>query len=1420
MSGRSKDKTQIYVADGDKLFPPIRAQQVVHRPIAPACRKSLSPTLSRHRDSQNIVAIEDSPRSTKSSSASPAILDRPDPHKRRPSSTIAKAYFTDGYLHEQREYRNRKSARPRFVASRRPPHQCSRSPATRTLREERTTSSRPEARRSSSRGSTAVPKKTVQPAPSPQGPFQPLPIPAQAVLAPQTTDALQRKVVQPPPIQQAHPQLPTTVQAVPAFQPYPLQYGTPYYQPAVHPFQSAAQPYFQPYFQPAVQQQPFLPASVHQAAQPPLQQPLAAIGRKILQFDEMSSLVADVEAIVNSRPLTHIYDDFRSGSILRPIDFLIPNAQPGLCLIETADSSDPTWLPPQATSRDKLLAHWEKTSTLQQKFWDLWHMEYLHSLQERAQRFHKGPRSQVHAVPEVGEIVILEEENIPRGSWKLAKVVEVCRSPDNYIRSAKVQLPNRHILRRPVNRLYPMEVNRSTDDEPHHTSLVAAAASPRRKFPFFLIAALCLLSFSPASEAAPCASDLTRQNRPIHYQTCVKEGYAVFNDTNGHLCGRKISCAQGHLRLDDSTENSSSICREECTCPTGAAGCSFYTGEDTSLSTTSFANTVAILKNMAPQMCAIGQFSSECNPKPVMMRLPEVLLYDDTWHFVSELQLNFRETDIKEFTCIGEGPITGSSRYCENNGCYENGTQFCYYDKPEIVEIQSDLGSVPIKAWRFSSVAAYTSSLEHKEHQFSINASCIRGGVQVATSTLMEVVEVCTSLRCFYLRQVKDATSLLLTPNITLYEYKTTIKFWRHGKLAQKMQRVCPANPFCETLSCTFCLERVYNPQCASWLETIAVVLTIYIFISIFSRLLSILLKAVACAGIALHVIKSFARGVWTVFKRLLCCCWARRRQSSTSLKPRRRRSSFSYKPHMYHIAIVTAIALLSTTALGCTEVTTITGHSHECRTKANGQSECTFTEATLLSLVPYASPSCIMLMDHEKNILATLHVSIDSLYLECQRKSEYFTRDFTHHVHSGKRCFSAGSCTQDKCLTTRTNDMIPELDGIANDSPGHTHCTPSCGSVFCGCWYDEKGCLFYRVYARPESDKIYEVFTCPLWKPKAQITLRLDYESGEPSEEHVFTMSPGHSARWNHLTATLSSMSASLLPGLMNAVFITDSEVTGTLRTATDPLLTQSFSELRCATKDMARRFNCSLSPGACDCSHEGYKVVCKCQPNPLAARLEDPKHQIPQHIGDAFLQGHGESLRAHLKENGAVQLQLNVEKLTTSKRIDDNQCTIEHIATEGCYSCATAAEFRAICFTDFGTARARITCEGNQVYIPCSANGSTSLTKMHFDRRNIDITCSVTCPKGTSTFTLRTILAYLPAEEVSEIIEVTSSQIQESSRALWIWNHLPSFSISPALISSLSWALTLVVSIPLILFFGLIVLRTLIITVIKKVV
>ena len=85
------------------------------------------------------------------------------------------------------------------------------------------------------------------------------------------------------------------------------------------------------------------------------------------------------------------------------------------------------------------------------EFLRIWRENYLTSLCERTQTSLKAGRvMSPAAVPKYGDIVLIKDVD-PRGSWKIAKVIEQNESKDNVIQSARVQLPSKKMLNLPLS---------------------------------------------------------------------------------------------------------------------------------------------------------------------------------------------------------------------------------------------------------------------------------------------------------------------------------------------------------------------------------------------------------------------------------------------------------------------------------------------------------------------------------------------------------------------------------------------------------------------------------------------------------------------------------------------------------------------------------------------------------------------------------------------------------------------------------------------------------------------------------------------------------------------------------------------------------------------------------------------------------
>ena len=164
-------------------------------------------------------------------------------------------------------------------------------------------------------------------------------------------------------------------------------------------------------------------------------------------------MLKEAEAVVNSRPLVYIGDDIKPPLTLTPAHFLTLNPKIGIPILETDEDGE---FNPDQNVADKLIKTWKKGMKLLDRFWQIWRNDYLLSLRERSQIKLKETRVKSPYSATKGDIVLIKDE-LPRGSWRIGRIVELVKSGDDEIRSAKVLLPSKKVLGRPLKLLYPIE---------------------------------------------------------------------------------------------------------------------------------------------------------------------------------------------------------------------------------------------------------------------------------------------------------------------------------------------------------------------------------------------------------------------------------------------------------------------------------------------------------------------------------------------------------------------------------------------------------------------------------------------------------------------------------------------------------------------------------------------------------------------------------------------------------------------------------------------------------------------------------------------------------------------------------------------------------------------------------------------------
>ncbi|KAK0419749.1 hypothetical protein QR680_014304 [Steinernema hermaphroditum] len=638
------------------------------------------------------------------------------------------------------------------------------------------------------------------------------------------------------------------------------------------------------------------------------------------------------------------------------------------------------------------------------------------------------------------------------------------------------------------------------------------------------------------------------------------------------------------------------------------------------------------------------------------------------------------------------------------------------------------------------------------------------------------MVEVCSGKSCSYMQEPEKSQRLALPQEVMMFEHEVNVKMWKKGRLLQRIKKSCPSSPFCESFTCVVCLERLYNPQCISW---VAIFLGI-VAIGVTYYLLSILIKLLTISCMCCYFAFRWARGM-----KNWCCKYCRRDKTETvSIQLASSKSRFRYRPAnsiATKIMIVMIVTLLTTGEDSCTDIVSLSGKTSECLQDRGGEVTCRFKESVRLSLTGQKSTACLILRDHLENIIGNLKIETQFIGLRCEKQSEFYTREMEVHTVSSKRCLNAGSCTEGRCEKVLKTDEIDELKGEAYERPGYTYCQPSCGCFSCGCFWCNSGCLFYRIYAAPTSSTLFEVFSCPVWKREARVKMELTI--GNQTAETIENLVAGQRYGWNQLKVSLVTMDLSYSP-VLNTHFVTDGDRVAFHR-PTDKIFV-------CETSEAARDFNCTLSESACTCNARDESVRCTCSAGQKHLLTNDV---LPQLIKGVYIQPRGASLLAHFKEEAAAQLQITLDEFSASAMTSNTACEIEVFDFKGCYNCKTGAQMTYRCQSDFATAQADVKCGTNQFLALCTEQGSIGETWLSFGSRLVQETCTVSCPRRQTTFALEGRLNYIADTDASSLTLIDTLDTVRNVNGSIPWDQLfgslsflSSFNIFGKLWSSLS--------------------------------
>ncbi|XP_062713931.1 uncharacterized protein LOC134290753 [Aedes albopictus] len=155
--------------------------------------------------------------------------------------------------------------------------------------------------------------------------------------------------------------------------------------------------------------------------------------------ETLVTALAEVESMVNSRPLTYLPIDSEESAALTPNHFL---------LLNSSGVVQPSVRPTEES--EVLRSNWKHVQIMLDRFWVRWIREYLPVIARQPKWF--GEAKSI----KVGDLVIVVNEGV-RNSWIRGRITRVFPGRDGRVRSADVQT-TAGILRRPATKLAILEV--------------------------------------------------------------------------------------------------------------------------------------------------------------------------------------------------------------------------------------------------------------------------------------------------------------------------------------------------------------------------------------------------------------------------------------------------------------------------------------------------------------------------------------------------------------------------------------------------------------------------------------------------------------------------------------------------------------------------------------------------------------------------------------------------------------------------------------------------------------------------------------------------------------------------------------------------------------------------------------------------
>ncbi|XP_072376979.1 uncharacterized protein [Diabrotica undecimpunctata] len=165
------------------------------------------------------------------------------------------------------------------------------------------------------------------------------------------------------------------------------------------------------------------------------------IGNTILSYEEFSTVLCQIEACLNSRPLSPMSNDLSDLLLLTPAHFLIEST---LTAIPERNFLD---------VKENSFSRFQRLQKMIQGYWTRWSKEYISSLQQRVKW-----KKHLNSLLRIGSLVTVKEDGTEPLRWCLGRVTQLHAGSDGIVRAVTIK-NNGGCFKRPVTKVCVLPTN-------------------------------------------------------------------------------------------------------------------------------------------------------------------------------------------------------------------------------------------------------------------------------------------------------------------------------------------------------------------------------------------------------------------------------------------------------------------------------------------------------------------------------------------------------------------------------------------------------------------------------------------------------------------------------------------------------------------------------------------------------------------------------------------------------------------------------------------------------------------------------------------------------------------------------------------------------------------------------------------------